>query len=345
MLLVTFWRSVGRLFLKCLSVHRVECCVALQHQQMFHPVTSFVSLVERVSANTCTFGSVTRSQFCIEVSSNNRYAFFFLQFVVCFSIVQYIFSTWWSAYPEWEKHALISLMHGWFATIAAVMARSLIYSVSIILCLHILFSIIPTPCLLSYFPAPMNMFVCCVSQISDLSGLHDEFKRLMFDLVIGGATTHFPTHSLEKGNRAFAPDRVHLNVRVSTVWSSLSVSGLWGDDSCSRRRDFMSKTCSTAPQRHLHRVQTERLQVSFWMWQTMEPPNKSPDAHERLPKSSETERWRTEATEHTATGVGQRSHWRLTSTHGFFDMCTARNDECRLGSLSGTWTALATQLP
>ena len=34
---------------------------------MFHPITSFVSLVERVSANTCAFGSVTRSQFCIEV--------------------------------------------------------------------------------------------------------------------------------------------------------------------------------------------------------------------------------------------------------------------------------------
>ena len=35
---------------------------------MFHPITSFVSLVECVSANTYAFGSVTKSQSCIEVS-------------------------------------------------------------------------------------------------------------------------------------------------------------------------------------------------------------------------------------------------------------------------------------
>ena len=39
---------------------------------MFHPVTSLVSSVECVFANTCTFGSATRSQFSGEVSSNNR---------------------------------------------------------------------------------------------------------------------------------------------------------------------------------------------------------------------------------------------------------------------------------
>ena len=44
-----------------------------------------------------------------------------------------------------------------FNTIVAVMAHSLMYSVSIFFCRHFLFSIIPTPCLLSYFPAPMNM--------------------------------------------------------------------------------------------------------------------------------------------------------------------------------------------
>ena len=35
------------------------------------------------------------------------------------------------------------------------MARSLMYSVSMILFLHLLFSMIPTPCLLSYLPAPI----------------------------------------------------------------------------------------------------------------------------------------------------------------------------------------------
>ena len=67
LLLVTFWRSAGRLFPTGLSVHRVECCEALQHQPMIHPVTAFVSSVECVFANTCTFGSGTKSQFCIEV--------------------------------------------------------------------------------------------------------------------------------------------------------------------------------------------------------------------------------------------------------------------------------------
>ena len=84
LLLVPFSRSVGRLFRRCLSVHRV----ALQHQPMFHPVTFSVSFVQCVSANTCTFGSAAKSQFCIEVASNNRYVF--LQFVVCLSIVLYI---------------------------------------------------------------------------------------------------------------------------------------------------------------------------------------------------------------------------------------------------------------
>ena len=46
---------------------------------MFHPITSFVSLVECVSANNYAFGSVTKSQFCIEVSSNNKY----VSFAIC----------------------------------------------------------------------------------------------------------------------------------------------------------------------------------------------------------------------------------------------------------------------
>ena len=47
---------------------------------MFHPVTSLVSSVECVFANTCTFSSVSWPQLNIEVSSNNRYVF--LQIVV-----------------------------------------------------------------------------------------------------------------------------------------------------------------------------------------------------------------------------------------------------------------------
>ena len=39
---------------------------------MFHPVTSFVSLVEGVSAHTVTFISASRSQLCIEITSNSR---------------------------------------------------------------------------------------------------------------------------------------------------------------------------------------------------------------------------------------------------------------------------------
>ena len=71
LLLISFWRSAGRLLPRILSIHRVECCEALQHQPMFHPVTSFVSSVECVFANTCTFRSVTKSQL-----SNNRYVIF-----------------------------------------------------------------------------------------------------------------------------------------------------------------------------------------------------------------------------------------------------------------------------
>ena len=47
----------------------------------------------------------------------------FLLSVVCFSIVLYILSTWWSAEPQCGKYTLISLMRWWFTTIVAVMAR------------------------------------------------------------------------------------------------------------------------------------------------------------------------------------------------------------------------------
>ena len=98
---------------------------------------------------------------------------YLLQFVVCFSIVLYIFQCDGPHIPSGWKYTLISLMRWRFTTIVAVMARSLMYSLSIILCLHFLFSIgFQHRGLLSYFPAPMNVCLWCVSQISDLSCLH-----------------------------------------------------------------------------------------------------------------------------------------------------------------------------
>ena len=43
---------------------------------MFHPVTSFLTLVECVLAHANTFIAVSRSQLSIEVSSNKRYVSF-----------------------------------------------------------------------------------------------------------------------------------------------------------------------------------------------------------------------------------------------------------------------------
>ena len=68
---------------------------------------------------------------------------YLLQCAMCFSM--YIFSMWWSAYFEWEKYTLINLMCCRLNKIVVVMALSLMYSVSVILCLHLMFSIIPTP--------------------------------------------------------------------------------------------------------------------------------------------------------------------------------------------------------
>ena len=112
--LISFRGSVTRLFTRSLPVHRVDCCEILHHQPMFHPISSLVSSVECVFTNTCTFNS------------------HFLLLVVCFSIILCIFSTWWSAYPEWSKNTFTSLMRWWFTMIVAVMAHSLMYSVSII---------------------------------------------------------------------------------------------------------------------------------------------------------------------------------------------------------------------
>ena len=103
---------------------------------------------------------------------------YFLLFIMCFSIVLYIFSMWWSAYFECGKDTLINLMCWRLTKIVVVTARSLMYSMSIILFLHLLFNIIPTPCLLSYVPAPTKMCLCCVSHNSAGSFFHVSFKKM-----------------------------------------------------------------------------------------------------------------------------------------------------------------------
>ena len=48
LLLISYRRSVSRLFSNCLLVHRVQCRISLYYQPMFHPVPSLVSSVECV---------------------------------------------------------------------------------------------------------------------------------------------------------------------------------------------------------------------------------------------------------------------------------------------------------
>ena len=86
LLLFSFWRDEGRLFLWRFFEHRVERRVIIQHQPAFQPVTSLVAFVEGVLANTFTFRSFSRSQLCIEVSSNDWNVFPIIQhvFLNCF---------------------------------------------------------------------------------------------------------------------------------------------------------------------------------------------------------------------------------------------------------------------
>ena len=101
------------------------------------------------------------------------------------------FSTWWSAYPEWEKYTLISLMRWWFTTIAVVMARSLdVLGVDDFLS-PLLVQHNANSCLLSYFPAPMNMCFWCVSQNSDFSGLQRFTQQYCIPSVAFKLAYHF----------------------------------------------------------------------------------------------------------------------------------------------------------
>ena len=98
---------------------------------MFHPITSFVTLVECVPAHTNTLISVSRSQFSIEVSSNYRYVSLAV-FCVLLDHLEHISDVVVriSRVGEVFTHQFDALAvdHG--------MARSFTYSVSIILCFH-----------------------------------------------------------------------------------------------------------------------------------------------------------------------------------------------------------------
>ena len=128
---------------------------------MFHPVTSFVSLVECVPASTYTFCSVSRSQFCIEVSSNNMDVFFASCRVLLDRLVHFLdVMVRISRVGEVHTHQFDALAvdHdcGGDGTFVDVFSSK-------ILCLRFLFSMIPRPCFLSYFPAPMNIvFMMCL---------------------------------------------------------------------------------------------------------------------------------------------------------------------------------------
>ena len=80
LLLFSFWRDEGRLFLWCFPEHRVERGI----------VTSLVAFVKGVLANTFTFRSFSRSQLSIEVSSNDRNALFVVRHVFLNSCVHFL---------------------------------------------------------------------------------------------------------------------------------------------------------------------------------------------------------------------------------------------------------------
>ena len=145
----------------------------------------------------------------------------FLLFVMCFSIVLYIFSMWWSAYLECGKYTLIKSMCWRLTRIMVLMARSLMYSVSMILFLHLLFSMIPTPCLLSYVPAPIKMWLCCVSHSSAGSCLHVSFNRISSHLYPSSSVTNSSIFHLNALTSCFLKnDKGHFLVFQTYIFTS-----------------------------------------------------------------------------------------------------------------------------
>ena len=92
-------------------------------------VSSFVSAVECVRANTGTPNSVSWPQFSVQVFSNNL-CFLFDGIRVPLNCSVH-FSTWWSANPVWWTYTLISMMRSRSTKNVVVMARSLMYLLSI----------------------------------------------------------------------------------------------------------------------------------------------------------------------------------------------------------------------
>ena len=147
---------------------------------MFHPITSLVSFVHSVP---CPGPNSA-------LKSPPTIGMHFLLFVVCFSVVLYIFLTWWSAYTELgEVHthqfdALVfyhdRCIDGPFVDVLGVDSF-----------------LSPLLRLLSYFPASMKMCFWCVSQISDLSGLHVSLINIAFHLQPSNSHTITSILSLE----------------------------------------------------------------------------------------------------------------------------------------------------
>ena len=144
--------------------HRVERGVIIWHQSTSQSVFSLVTFVESVSASTLTFHSFDRSQLSIEVSFNDWNVFFIIQhvspnyFLHLLDVMIRIFRVWKVHTHQFDVFT-ISQDRGSDDTL-------LMYPVTIILFLHLLFSMIPTQCLLSFFPAHMKMFIWCVWCVS-----------------------------------------------------------------------------------------------------------------------------------------------------------------------------------
>ena len=86
-------------------------------------------------------------------------------------IASYVFLTWWSGYPLCGKYVLIKVIGCLLTDIDAAMTRSLTHSTQLTLFLHLLFTMIATPCLFTKLPDSTTTCPCSDSHIS-LFGLH-----------------------------------------------------------------------------------------------------------------------------------------------------------------------------
>ena len=125
---------------------------------MFHPVSSLVASVECVCLPTLVHSFLDPGpRLGVEVSSKSRYAFLAVSRVLLDCSVK--FPTWWSAYPEWVKYTLISLMRWWLIIIVLVMAQLRV-------CCRIF--LLPWTCVSGVFPK----FLTCLASTFRSSILH-----------------------------------------------------------------------------------------------------------------------------------------------------------------------------